>query len=476
MGPPGQPGDDGDIGPMGPPGVQGPQGVQGTQGAPGLDGMDVDPLTPLGFSLNSLTDIPNRAHSLLTGLVAPADDHTQYTLKTGRTGATNDTTLSTDDHGALYGSSTNGTGADGFRKSLRLNGTADGINGPVVIQANLTAVPNAQFSLAAVSGDLTGTNRIALNGTSSALTFLEIGSLGGGQATVLYATGASGGASGHAGVWVNVELDSNSASTGRAMGTWSAFLNSITVEAGSGAANNTLTSLFGLKHTPISLISGSGTIGITEETAVLSRPQWTAGVTVTTRRGLRYDDQQNGSAAAIPTSVAVDVQDQTSSGAFTLAAALRSAMTSATNKYNIACTGTAVSKHKGAFCIGADADPNASLSVDVAGAVAYRRSDGGTLANGNNNDFALGNATFLKVTSDAGGSTITGFANGSDGKRLIVYNTANNLTLAHENAASVAANRIRTNTGANVGTVGEGALTLIYDSNQSRWIVITTLA
>ena len=57
---------------------------------------------------------------------------------------------------------------------------------------------------------------------------------------------------------------------------------------------------------------------------------------------------------------------------------------------------------------------------------------------------------------------------------LIIYNrTAFNMTFRNLNAGSTAANQIRTMTGADLVTTGEGSITLIYDVNVSNWIVLS---
>lgn len=65
--------------------------------------------------------------------------------------------------------------------------------------------------------------------------------------------------------------------------------------------------------------------------------------------------------------------------------------------------------------------------------------------------------------------TITGIADGSDGRRLVLRAVNSPLVLANENAGSFAANRIVTGTGGNV-TIGQGGAALVvYDSTSGRW-------
>ena len=71
-------------------------------------------------------------HGGLSGL--SADDHTQYTLKAGRTGGTNNTTLSSDASGTLNGSGASGGG-------LNLTANTVGTGGAISLQAPSIVVP-----------------------------------------------------------------------------------------------------------------------------------------------------------------------------------------------------------------------------------------------------------------------------------------------------------------------------------------------
>lgn len=112
-----------------------------------------------------------------------------------------------------------------------------------------------------------------------------------------------------------------------------------------------------------------------------------------------------------------------------------------------------------------------NTQVDIAGDIALR---GGafTAVNGNNNNINIGGASFVRITGPTAAFTITGIAGGVNGKVVILYNAATyNMTIANENTNSTATNRITTLTGSGVTTTGVGAITLIYDSTASRWIV-----
>ncbi len=128
---------------------------------------------------------------------------------------------------------------------------------------------------------------------------------------------------------------------------------------------------------------------------------------------------------------------------------------------------------------GATADVNVGIGVaapqtrlDIRGDIALRQTTLPALAAGNNNNLAIGNFSYIRISSNAGGSTITGISGGVDGKIVIILNTANNLTIADLNGASAAANQIQTLSGANLTTVGPGMITLIYDATVSNWIVM----
>ncbi len=110
-----------------------------------------------------------------------------------------------------------------------------------------------------------------------------------------------------------------------------------------------------------------------------------------------------------------------------------------------------------------------TTSVDINGDIAIRPNTIGALANGNV-AIASGNNSYLRVTANGGGTSITGISGGQDGKIIVIYNTANNLTIVDQNAGA-GANKIHTMSGANITTTGEGMITLIYDGTASAWMV-----
>jgi hypothetical protein len=111
-----------------------------------------------------------------------------------------------------------------------------------------------------------------------------------------------------------------------------------------------------------------------------------------------------------------------------------------------------------------------NVKLDVNGDAALRRTDF-TAANGTNSNISIGSFSFVKISGPTAAFTIASISGGQDGKFVILYNsTGQNMTLAND--TGTAANRILTNTGADVSTTGTGSAMLIYDSGASRWILI----
>lgn len=90
------------------------------------------------------------------------------------------------------------------------------------------------------------------------------------------------------------------------------------------------------------------------------------------------------------------------------------------------------------------------------------------------NDLAIGNYSFIRLTSSVGNYTITGIAAGVDGQVITIYNTVSNMTIVNQNASSTAANRIIVTTGASIATTGIGTVTMIYSAADARWIITST--
>lgn len=106
----------------------------------------------------------------------------------------------------------------------------------------------------------------------------------------------------------------------------------------------------------------------------------------------------------------------------------------------------------------------------------HTRANNTTLANGNNAGIDFGTKTFVKIKA---GPTlafaICGIAGGADGRELILYNaTGQAMTISNDSGVDpTVANRIYTNTGGDVVTTGNGAVRLIYDSEDSHWVVLS---
>ena len=101
-----------------------------------------------------------------------------------------------------------------------------------------------------------------------------------------------------------------------------------------------------------------------------------------------------------------------------------------------------------------------------------------TLSTGSNNNLALPtNASLLYLNALGGAFSITGIAAGTSGRSFIIQNqSGQTMTLAHESASSTAANRLFTQSKANVTVLDKQTATLVYVLNMSRWVVITPAA
>jgi len=86
-----------------------------------------------------------------------------------------------------------------------------------------------------------------------------------------------------------------------------------------------------------------------------------------------------------------------------------------------------------------------------------------------NNDIAIGNASFIRITGPNAAFSITSIAGGFDGRMVTLYNTTNQNMTLQNNTGGTATNRILTLGAA--ATTGTGTITLVYSSADSRWIV-----
>jgi len=107
--------------------------------------------------------------------------------------------------------------------------------------------------------------------------------------------------------------------------------------------------------------------------------------------------------------------------------------------------------------------------IDLAGDIEFSSRDA-LLALGNNHDVPTGTVTVQRLTRDGGGSDITGFAGGREGRMIIVVNLgAGGMTLFHDNAGSAVANRLYNPDGASVVMGTSEQVSYFYDSTTQRW-------
>lgn len=112
--------------------------------------------------------------------------------------------------------------------------------------------------------------------------------------------------------------------------------------------------------------------------------------------------------------------------------------------------------------------PNTSL--DVNGGVSFREGTALSLSNGVNSNIALADYTLYRVTGPTTAFSITGFANGANGRVLILINaTSYTMTFTHQ-ATSISANQINTG-GADFAIATNGVVTLIYNATLTKWVV-----
>lgn len=91
-----------------------------------------------------------------------------------------------------------------------------------------------------------------------------------------------------------------------------------------------------------------------------------------------------------------------------------------------------------------------------------------------------GIATAFHITMDnasSGDDTLTGIAGGTAGRMLVLTNRGtgtDNLDLANDSGSSVAANRIKTPGAATHSISSQTSAVLLYDGQQSRWVVASS--
>jgi hypothetical protein len=116
--------------------------------------------------------------------------------------------------------------------------------------------------------------------------------------------------------------------------------------------------------------------------------------------------------------------------------------------------------------------------LDVSGALSLKQSTAPlTLVNGNNNNVAIGNWSQYRITGPTAAFTLTGLqlATVSDGFVLtLINNSTQRMTIAHENTGSLAANRIRTQSGMDITLNSNAAIVLMYNGTDQRWYPLSS--
>lgn len=113
--------------------------------------------------------------------------------------------------------------------------------------------------------------------------------------------------------------------------------------------------------------------------------------------------------------------------------------------------------------------------LDIDGAYATRAVTL-TLSNGRNDNVAIGDASFVRIVGPTAPFSISGLANGTNGKRLRIANmTGQNWTIMDSSSFSTLGNRIETNTNADIIVKGPvPILDMIFDATGSgQWLLGT---
>ncbi len=117
---------------------------------------------------------------------------------------------------------------------------------------------------------------------------------------------------------------------------------------------------------------------------------------------------------------------------------------------------------------------NPLTRLDIDGAYATR---GKTLVlqNGRNDNIDVGDASYVRIVGPTEPFSISGICCGTNGKRVRLANiTGQDWTVMDSSSYSSVANRIETNTGADIIVRGPvPVLDMIYDSNTSQWLLGT---
>jgi len=98
-----------------------------------------------------------------------------------------------------------------------------------------------------------------------------------------------------------------------------------------------------------------------------------------------------------------------------------------------------------------------------------------TLSNGRNDNIAIGDASFVRIVGPTAAFSISGIADGTNGKRVRIANiTGQDWTIMDSSTYSTVGNRIETNTNSDILVRGPvPVLDMIYDSVSNQWLLGT---
>ena len=117
-----------------------------------------------------------------------------------------------------------------------------------------------------------------------------------------------------------------------------------------------------------------------------------------------------------------------------------------------------------------DDDNDAAHAVEL-------EDDAMSLSGTNNHNLNIDGKSYVKINNGSSSAfTITGIAAAEDGKIIVVQNSGSgNMTIRNNNNSSSSANRIITGSGSDIATSGTGNVTMIYDGDQDKWVVISVV-
>lgn len=333
---------------------------------------------------------------------------------TGPTGATGTTGTAADPLtvSQVYGASVSGG-------DLLLDGTSSATGGTIVIDAGATALATSTLLLNIPLSGLT------LSGASTTVYALDFGtdrvSLNRNTMTM------SANGQGFYGISMNPTITTNN-TTPRTALAYNGWLHAPQLASASGGSA-TYGQYFTLVEDMICGKTGTGPVAITDATGIIFtfHPEIGANCVITTRRGARYELQEAG-AALVGTSIAYDVTG------------LKAGGTTRSLSLHVADPDTYL-VHRGAGIFGADADPTADATLEVAG-----------------QDGALLNSRLTTTEQNA--------LTASDGMQL--YNTTLAKIALRENGAwgNPVTNRVQAVTVADSGTGSAATATLTPSANR----------